>query len=49
MHEKYLSKKIVAAYFANRRQTMHALESVVTLVLAGYAIAVGHRFFSMSA
>lgn len=44
---KYLFKKIVAEYFANRRQTMHALESVVMLALVGYT--VGHRFFSMSA
>lgn len=46
---KYLFKKIVAEYFANRRQTMHALESVVTLALGEFAIAVGHRFFSISA
>lgn len=37
------------SYFANRRQTMQAFESVVTLALGAYDIAVGHLFFSISA
>jgi hypothetical protein len=39
----------IASYFANLRQTMQALESVVMLAFGGYVHAVGHRFFSMSA
>jgi len=42
--------KEVIAYFANLRQTVHALGSaLIALTLVAYDIAEGHCFFSMSA